>query len=267
MGRSERLDKVRSCAPASIPACLSRTLGHRVPRFGSVPAAASATSSSQGQQDAQLVRATPVLEGVGPRIPPAPSPQMRTAHAPVLRQLYCCCCCPATTPQPFFRGRTANGVCALANRAGQRACTAPQAHCCAPPPPAFDTSPPRSHNATQTMGVRRDARRGPLCAGQGPRHVGRHPFAWGLTLRVPCSRAGRRRRTRVSRRAVEGGAGGMRAGRSGGGGAGGRVSEVGNAGLAGIGAGCGMPCGAAAITEATTVPWASQSDSPSPPVM
>ncbi|TDH46239.1 hypothetical protein E2F47_27345, partial [Mycobacterium eburneum] len=41
----------------------------------------------------------------------------------------------------------------------------------------------------------------------------------------------------------------------------------GKAGPGGIGAGIAAPCGAAPITEATTVPWASQSVSPSPPMM
>ena len=41
----------------------------------------------------------------------------------------------------------------------------------------------------------------------------------------------------------------------------------GGTGFAGMGGGIGMPCGAAVISDATMVPWASQSDSPSPPVM
>src|SRR6185312_14639168 len=41
----------------------------------------------------------------------------------------------------------------------------------------------------------------------------------------------------------------------------------GNAGVLGIRAGTGMPCGAAPITEATMVPWASQSVRPSPAVI
>ena len=41
----------------------------------------------------------------------------------------------------------------------------------------------------------------------------------------------------------------------------------GNAGRVGFGAGIGVPCGAAAISEPTIVPCASQSLRPSPPVM
>ncbi|CAG6935999.1 hypothetical protein PICSAR106_04446 [Mycobacterium avium subsp. paratuberculosis] len=46
------------------------------------------------------------------------------------------------------------------------------------------------------------------------------------------------------------------------------VPGGGNAGVAGIGRGIGrIPCGAAPMMELTMVPWASQSDRPSSPMM
>ena len=48
---------------------------------------------------------------------------------------------------------------------------------------------------------------------------------------------------------------------------GGGPAGGGNAGALGIGAGIGVPCGAAPITDATMVPCASQSVRPSPPMM
>src|SRR5580693_5069039 len=58
-------------------------------------------------------------------------------------------------------------------------------------------------------------------------------------------------------------------GEGGGGGAGGGGGPAGGGKVRapGIGAGIGVPCGAAPITDATMVPCASQSVSPSPPMM